>query len=353
MKRSRTVAALSAVAFVSGCGSLSAPGPGASPSGASQTGAAPITFPTPPLPATRALPSTGGESPADGKLDRNPAGPGGACDGDPWRYGDDATPSPGATPVRAREPLPADFVPVLLITCGLEERIRADGEWTYRVELRATEQLDAVVAALRALLAPKRDGNYGCTMELPAEPWFVLQDAGGRQVIPPIPHDNSCHKPINVGLLGLDYTRTKLTPFRQQSTAAQIDTHCVAAWKNIPRIVAKDGTLKPLGPLPALRPVNVCVFGATLDDPDAGTFVGGATLTDSEATRLGSALAAIDGAGSAACASTDDFALVFAAGDPLYVELSGCHRVFGGNGDQASVPAPQVAAVIKELKLQH
>jgi hypothetical protein len=337
VKRFTNAAAVAALALLAGCGPSST-GPGAAP--------------RPVLPS-RALPSTGGEVPADGRLDGNPASPGAACEGDPWRYGDagNSTPSPGATPIRTREPLPPDFTPVLLVTCGVEERLRSDGEWTYRVELRATQQLDAVVAALRAPLAPKLTGNYGCTADLPAEPWFVLQDAAGHQVIPPIPHDKSCGKPIDVGVLGLDYTRSNLKPLLQQRTTAQINTQCTSSWKNIPRIIAKDGTLKPLDSVAAQRPASVCVFGATPADPDVGTFVGGATLSDSEATTLAAALAGIH-TGAATCEPTDDFALVFAKGDPIYVELSGCHRVFGGNGDQASAPAPEVAAAIQALHLQ-
>jgi hypothetical protein len=44
--------------------------------------------------------------------------------------------------------------------------------------------------------------------------------------------------------------------------------------------------------------------------------------------------------------------VVFADNDPVYVELSGCHRVFGGSGNQVSAPAPDVAAAITALKLQ-
>jgi hypothetical protein len=228
--------ALAVALCLSGCGSLS-------------MAASPRAAPAPVLPS-RALPSTGGESPADGRLlEGGPARPGAACEGDPWRYGGDSgdsTPSPGATPVRAREPLPANFIPVLLVTCGIEERVRSDGEWTYRVELHATQRLDAVVAALRAPLPPKPTGELMCTGDLRSDPWFVLQDAAGRQVLPDVPHDNACGKPIDVGLLGLDYTRTTLTPLRQQRTAAQIRTKCVSAWKNMPRIMAKDSTLTPV-----------------------------------------------------------------------------------------------------------
>ncbi|MCU1675313.1 MAG: hypothetical protein JWM93_71 [Frankiales bacterium] len=336
--------ALAVVLCLSGCGSLS-------------TAGAPRAAPVPVLP-TRALPSTGGETPSDGRLfDGGPASPGAACEGDPWQMPGDpgspaATPSAGATLVRARQLLPDDFIPVLLITCGIEERVRSDGEWTYRVELRATQQLHIVVAALRAPLAPKMAGSYGCTADFRPDPWFVLQDAAGRQVLPDVPHDKSCDKPIDLGLLGLDYTRTNLTPLQQQRTVAQIQTECVSGWKNMPRILAKDSTLTPMDvPLTLTRPTHVCVYGATPSDPDVGTFTGGATLGSSEAKALGSALQAAH-SGPANCQSTDDFAVVFADNDSVYVELSGCHRVFGGNGNQVSGPAPDVAAAINALKLQ-
>jgi hypothetical protein len=180
----------------------------------------------------------------------------------------------------------------------------------------------------------------------------VLQDAAGRQVLPDVPHDNACGKPIDIGLLGLDYTRTKLMPLRQQRTMAQMQTQCVSGWKNIPRIMAQDSTLTPMDvPLTLTRPTHVCLYGATPSDPDVGTFTGGATLSNSEAAILGGALQRTR-AGPAKCESTDDFAVVFADNDSVYVELSGCHRVFAGSGNQLSGPAPDVAAAINALKLQ-
>jgi hypothetical protein len=306
--------------------------------------------PPPPTPAP--------ESQADGRLlnGTSAAQPGAACEGDPWQQGNTSGTTTGsARPVRGREVVPAGFVPVLLVTCGVEERVRADGEWTYRVELRATEHLDAVVAALRAPLAPKPTGDIVCTMELPVDPWLVLQDAAGRQVLPVIPHEKACNKPIDVGLLRLTYTRTALTPLQQQRTAAQMSTNCNSAWKNEPSLFAAGPGVTPLDAAPTgLVPTTVCVYGPTKDDRYAGTLVGGASLTASEAKVLGDMLARVS-VGRVACDAkpADAFATVTSAnGDWLYVELNGCGRVVTSGGTRYSDPARDVVALIEGLTLQ-
>ena len=263
----------------------------------------------------------------------------------------------GGTPAPSpfhRETLPVGFRPVLLITCTNEERTTpTDGQWTYVVELDATEGLDDVVTALRATPPPPPTGNIMCAMNLVSDPFLLLVDASGRVVLPDVPHEQACHKPMDIGLGKLHFTKVHAFKVRQQRTPAQLATSCFGQWKNEPRISVdmsnSQDSATPVG-LPA-RPSVVCVYGPG-KDPEVGEFSGGRKLTDAESSRLQSLGRAPAGA-SASCKPADRFALIMMDQQWAYVELSGCERLVVKEGSLYGGPVPALAAAIRALDLVH
>ena len=253
-----------------------------------------------------------------------------------------------------REPVPAEFAPVLLITCTWEERTSPEsGEWTYRVEKRATAGLDAVVAALRSTPPPPPTGSVGCTLDLRLDPWFLLIDTAGRVVLPVVPHDRACDKPIDVGLGRLHYTTASATKIRQQSTPAEVASGCTDQWKNEPRIAANMSSSRPAGTRQTVpgRPTSVCTYASGRSE--VGRFTGGARLTDRQAARIGELLTGGPANSGSACAPANDFALIeMTTGSWVYVELSGCHRLIVDEGSTFTAAVPELVAAVRELKLQ-
>jgi hypothetical protein len=261
--------------------------------------------------------------------------------------------SPSAEPPNPRwerEPVPAGFEPVLLIMCEWEERTTPDdGEWTYRVEKRSTEGLDAVVAALRSPQPPPPTGNYACRLPAYSDPWFLLVDADGRVVLPAVPH-GACGEPVDAGLGHLDYTTASTTKVRQQNTPAELATGCSDQWKNEPRIFADMGLEAATAPWrAATRPTAVCTYSSS---GDVGTFTGGIRLDRQDADRLGDLLRGDAADAGDSCAAADDFAVVRTADHGwVYVELSGCRRLVV-EGRTYTAPVPDLVAAIRDLDLQ-
>jgi len=260
----------------------------------------------------------------------------------------------GRAPRGKRELLPAGFTPVLLITCDLEERTTSDtGEWTYRTEKRATQGLEHVVAVLRSTPPPPRSGSFGCTAELRLDPWFLLIDSAGRVVLPVVPHDRACDKPIDVGLDRLHYTTASATKIRQQSTPAELATGCTDRWKNEPRIAAGMSDSRPARTRQVVsdRPTSVCTYAS--GHSEVGRFTGGARLTEREATLIGHLLSGGPADAGSSCKPADDFTLInTAAGNWVYVELSGCHRLVVAEGSTYTAPVPDLVKAIQDLELR-
>lgn len=255
-----------------------------------------------------------------------------------------------------REKLPAGFEPVLLITCEWQERTTAhDGEWTFRVEKRATSGLDAVVAALRSTPPPPPTGSYGCDAVLRLDPWFLLVDRAGRVVLPVVPHDRACDQPIDVGLSKLHFTEATAKRVQQQSTAAELASSCADRWKNEPRISADMHDSHPATSrvVVSSTPVSVCTYRSTSGDPEVGAFMGGSRLSSRDAARIGRLMRADPPGVGVMCPPVTDYAVVHTADNAwTYVDLSGCEVMFIDGGSTWTSPVPDLVRAIKDLHLQ-
>jgi hypothetical protein len=260
--------------------------------------------------------------------------------------------TPPAVPERKREMVPIDFRPVLFVTCTTELRpTPTDGEWAYIVEKQATDGLDAVVEALRATPPPAPSGDRVCTTEFRGDPWFLLIDASGREILPVVPHDNSCNKAIDVGITHLQLTSTRAFPVRQQRTQAELTTSCERAWKNEPKISVSMHGVRDSATALALpgQPTSVCVYGPGTD-PEVGEFAGGRKLNAAEADLLRQ-LAKAPAGQSGSCQPSERFALILMGDAYEYVELSGCHRLVASGGSLYGGPVPALVDAIGQLDL--
>jgi hypothetical protein len=301
-------------------------------------------------PAASTTPAGTTSSGAVPSLDPSP------CDGPPFIDPGARNGGRPAPPRFSRQKLPAGFRPVLLVTCTQEERTTpADGQWTYVVEQDATDGLDAVVAALRATPSPPPTGGVMCVLSLVSDPYFLLVDASGTVVLPEVPHERACNRPMDVGLSTLHFTEKHAFKVYQQATPAELATSCSHKWKNEPKMFAHDGGTKPLdSPLVGFLPTTVCVYGPSAEDPDVGSFSGGTALGAAHGRSLADSLARVS-VGRSTCDAkpSDTFAVVTTGkADWLYVELDGCRRVLTNDGTRYSDPAPALVELIKGLTLQ-
>lgn len=255
-----------------------------------------------------------------------------------------------------REKVPAGFDPVLLISCEEQERTTPhDGEWTVLAEEHATSGLAAIVAALRSTPPPPPPGEIACASDLPIDPWFLLVDRSGRVVLPVIPHDRACDKPIYLPLDKLHFTTVSTKRLRQQATAAELATGCTDSWKNEPRMMANDGYSRPAtsSVTVASTPIDVCTYRSSSTDPEVGDFAGGVQLSAADATRIGRLMHADAPSAGAVCAPAGDYAVVHTNdGSWTYVSLSGCEAMYVDEGQTWTAPVPDLVRAIKALHLQ-
>ena len=341
MRHIRTAIATTAALLLAGCGT------GMNVAGGPTLASPSVSAAPSPLISRSVAPSAG--LPTGWNLEGNAAVPGAACEGEALYTYPGETRDPRA---RQREQLPAGFKPVKLVACGIEERrSRAEGQWTYRVTMEAVRGLDAVVAALRAEQPPVPAGDRACTADLRPDPWLLLVDAAGREVLPVIPHENMCDKPIDVGLEALHYTVVEATQLRQSFTPAQLGTDCPPQWKNEPRMMRAEMRDTPQALATGLQPVRVCVYGPGAE-ADVGDFVSGLALGEKQSARIAAAMLGGEPAASAGCEPAEDFAVVHLAAPEgwVYVEMSGCERLATGYSHVARVP--KLVKVINDLPLQ-
>ena len=286
--------------------------------------------------------------PAAGKPARVPQN---AC-GD-WAY---RTGKPPKHPRWQREKLPAGFEPVLLITCDEREKVTShDGEWTVVVEKHATSGLTAVVAALRSTPTPAPKGPIACAADLELDPWFLLVDRAGRVVLPVVPHERACDKPIDLGLTKLHYTVVSTKRLMQQATAAELATGCTNQWKNEPRMMADDHNSHPATSPVAItaKPTYVCTYRSSAKDPEVGDFTGGRQLSDAEAARIGRLMHADPPGVGVMCTPVTDYAVVHTNdGAWTYVDMSGCEVMYADEGQTWTAPVPDLVKAIKALRLE-
>ncbi len=226
--------------------------------------------------------------------------------------------------------LAADFTPVAIVVCGNAVQQRAGGgEDLVAVEQRS-EDVAAVVAALRM---PDEPGTTGpCTADLPAAPWLAVVDAEGRWMRPGIPL-SPCRKQraeFRRAMDALPLTTVATRTIAEITSAEAANSGCSQSWKDVIAIETTSGPGLRSGkpePFPA-GPVRLCVFEVSQEKGD-GEFAYGTVLPEDRRVPIEQALLKA-GQPEPCNVHASRFALVWSASgaDPLtYVELGGCHRI--------------------------
>lgn len=230
--------------------------------------------------------------------------------------------------------LGSDFTPSVVVICGQETQRRAGGGEDMVATERRSDDVAALVTALRL---PDEPGvAEHCTMEMPGAPWLAVVDAGGRWLRPGIPVD-TCGKirpEVGEALAALRLTTVSTRPVAQLESDGAAAAGCSQRWKDVlsletARTPGPRSTALPQ-PFPAGQRVRLCVYqvpkGAQGSD---GEFAHGTVLPIDRRTAIERALTAAGPV--AACGErASRFALLWSVtgGEPqTYVELDGCHRV--------------------------
>jgi hypothetical protein len=231
--------------------------------------------------------------------------------------------------------LDRDFIPVAVVICGLEAQRRPDGGQDLVATERRTEEVSALVTALRLADEPRPDGPVACTDEMPLAPWLALVDADGVWTRPGIPLDR-CGKlraEVREALGALPLVTVATRTIAELESAEAAAAGCAQHWKDM---IAVHERLIPTprpSALPELFPVGeqirLCVYEVSKSEPGTGNFVHGTVLPADRRTAIERALRAA-GPAESCSGPASRFALLWstAGGDPeTYVELDGCHRI--------------------------
>jgi hypothetical protein len=224
------------------------------------------------------------------------------------------------------------FTPVSVVTCRfVAENNTSGGVDQVAYERRAENNIDALVAALRAPDAPREDGP--CTLEIRLIEWFALLDASGRWVRPGVPVD-ACGKirwEVSNALGGAPWTDVyRIVPGRSAETAASgCDRQATdAIWVATSTSSERDWATPVESPFAKGVALRVCRY-VVPEKEHAGNFAA-ATILDAAwsegfAGILGETVSAVP------CDTPASwFALVREwdrTGNEVYVELDGCRRV--------------------------
>jgi hypothetical protein len=235
--------------------------------------------------------------------------------------------------VAALPRLDGDFTPTAVVICGREPQRRADGGQDLVATERRSDDVAALVTALR--LQDDPSDAVMCTTEASVLPWLALIDADGRWMRPRIPV-GVCGKPrpeVSEALAALQLTTVATRPVVELESAEAVAAGCSQKWKDVLSVETAGNRTPRRGavpePFPAGQQVRLCVYEVTNSEPGTGNFVHGTVLPADRRTAIEHALKAA-GPAEPCSAHASRFALLrsVAGGDPqTYVELDGCRRI--------------------------
>ncbi|MFG3715232.1 hypothetical protein [Micromonospora sp. NPDC047730] len=233
--------------------------------------------------------------------------------------------------------LGGDLTPAAVVICGHEPQRRVDGGEDMVATERRSDDVAALVAALRLPDEPRTDGP--CTSEMPSAPWLAVVDADGRWMRPGIPLD-PCRKlraEVRTALDALPLTTVATRAVAEIESAEAAAAGCSQRWADMVSVEttanpdARRGALPR--PFPAGKQVRLCVYDVPKSErgngKPAGEFAHGTVLPADRRTAIEQALRAA-GPAEACRTHASRFALLWsvAGGDPqTYVELDGCRRI--------------------------
>ncbi|WP_155391271.1 hypothetical protein [Catellatospora paridis] len=243
------------------------------------------------------------------------------------------TASPPAPPLRLGD----DIAPVSVVICDELTQQRSDGGTDRVGRERRTDDVAALVAALRLPDEPRTTG--GCFLMEVVPPWLAVIDADGRWMQPAVPVD-SCHKPrqeFSQAVQATPFTTVSTWTIEQLESAEAAAARC---GQKIKHVIALEGPANTVGrrsvlrePFPAGREIRLCVYATSNSDWGTGEFVHGTVLPANRRTAIERALRAA-GAAKPCNTRASRFAMLQPVGGGLdiYVELDNCHRVLTYSG---------------------
>jgi hypothetical protein len=252
-----------------------------------------------------------------------------------------------------------DFIPAAAVICGLEQRQRADGGTELVATERRSDDVAALVTALRLPDLPENPGGL-CTADLKAAPWLALVNADGRWIRPGMPLDtcrNHLRTEVREALDALPLTTVATRPVAEIESAQAATAGCSQRWADMASVAttanpdARPGALPE--PFPAGQQVRLCVYDVPKSEQGngkpAGDFAHGTVLPEDRRAAIEHALQA---AGPANPCSThaSRFAVlrpVTGSGPHIYVELNGCRRLIVEAAPGGTIIAQGDAALIE------
>ncbi len=248
----------------------------------------------------------------------------------------------------------ATFDTVAVVECRFDNKAYpGEGEWSVLIRRVADAGLADLLTALQR---PDDDPNPpqggGCAL-VGYGPLRILLADGQRRYLHPRAPTTTCGVPqqqVQSVIDGLDWRTVSVTRIEQTRSQASIDAGCEMAWKN-ENAMGMGGHLGSGGPVFVQHPdadLKVCLYKRA-GDPDVGEFDRSVVLSGTEGQQLREALAGPGPAGE--CAAQTGFAVIFAGGPYVNVELGGCWRVVRGDLDSSSTGSAQPDVVKRLLGL--
>jgi hypothetical protein len=260
--------------------------------------------------------------------------------------------------VKCRTPIPgavshdelAAFAAVTAVSCTSDTReIPGGGTWSVEVRRVATSGVPALQAAFERPDEPTPEGIACPAIAVVPQP-LVLVDASGHTLVPSPPLDE-CHLPQQAFTTALDqvtWREVSVDKVQQVVTPQAQAANCAQDFKDMSYIEAVAGhATSSGGPVLASPPatVQVCVYRATEQDLEVGTFRRSVSLSADDTRRLLAALAGPGPTGS--CPVERDFAVIDSrGGNWATVELGGCFRVAGSDSGLGTADPAVVTALL-------